>query len=158
FIVETGRATAAGRASITVRFDHHSADGTRANTVVIRATDPGNADNFFYKRRSVMRITLTLRNTATIQASPRREVDASCTAAAGGTDVLGPLPMGTGRADAVGEAYTSPLQVIAEVVGHMPTTVFRWKRFITRRSWFIQQGVFSSDWEVTQRTRRGFPD
>ncbi len=52
FIVETGGTAATGLASITVRYDNASADQTRANSVVIRATNPvGGA--VVIKRRTV---------------------------------------------------------------------------------------------------------
>ena len=155
-IVETGSGSAAARASITVRFDNNSADGTRAETVIIKATDPGDPGNYSYKRRSVMKVTISLRNTGTIEASPEFEDYANCTAAAGGVDDLGPLPMGDGRGDLPDEAYTSPVLVVADVEGNMSTTVFRWKRFITRRSWIFETD--GAQWEVKQRSRRGFPD
>ena len=157
-IVETGSDSAPSRPSITVRFDNSSADGTRANTVIIKATDPGDAANYNYKRRSVMKVTLSLRNTGTIEASPEFEDYANCTGAAGGIDDLGPLPMGDGRGDFPDEAYTSPVLVVADVEGNMSTTVFRWKRFITRRSWIFEKNGAGTQWEVEQRSRRGFPD
>lgn len=158
FIVETGGTTANGRASITVRYDHHSPDATRANAVIIRATDPADATKYNYKRRSVARVTLTLRDSGVVEPSPENEDHANSVWGAGGTDVLGPLPMGSGRSDYPNDAYTAPIQVVAEVVGHLPATVFRWMRMLTRRSWFIQLSTFSTQWNVTQRSVRGPAD
>jgi hypothetical protein len=62
--------------------------------------------------------------------------------------------MGDGRGDFPGTAYTSPLMVVATLTGHSATDVFQWKRFITRRSWFIRLNAAGNQWDVTQRSRR----
>lgn len=108
---------------------------------------------------TVVRIDLELKNTGTIVSAPENEDYATDKAAAGGVDTLGPLPMGQGRGDFPGKAYSSPLMVIGTVSPAVASSLtFRWKRFISRRSWNIRKDVGGTKWVVTQRTRRGFPD
>lgn len=71
-------------------------------------------------------------------------------------DDLGPLPMGKGRADYPGTEYTAPIQVIG-TVPNVPNKHWRWKRLISRRSWFIRQNAQGNGWDVTQRSKRGAP-
>jgi hypothetical protein len=101
-------------------------------------------------------VELELKNTGTIVASPENEDYDSEKKSAGGTDQIGPLPMGQGRGEFPGLAYTSPIMVIGNVSPKpIPTDVeFRWKRMITRRSWFILKNAAGTEWYVTQRTRR----
>lgn len=107
-------------------------------------------------RLTVLKVELELTNTGRIVASPENEDYAAETNSAGGTDQLGPLPMGQGRGDFPGQAYTSPIMVIGNVFPKpVPAGVeFRWKRMITRRSWFILKNAAGTEWDVTQRTRR----
>lgn len=106
-----------------------------------------------------VRVDLVLRNSGKITAAPEnstRDADAN---ASGGVDDLGPLPMGQGRGDFAGQAYTSPIEIVATVSASGATGLtFRWKRLITRRSWNIRHDAGTATWTVTQRTRRGFPD
>ncbi len=108
----------------------------------------------------VLKVELELKNSGTIVSSPENE-DYDCEkAGAGGTDQLGPLPMGEGRGDFTGEAYTCPIMVIGAVSPSiLPAGLeFQWKRLITRRSWFITKGAGGTNWVVTQRTKRGVPN
>lgn len=89
--------------------------------------------------------------------APENEDYAAEVAAAGGTDVLGPLPMGDGRADLPGQAYTAPIVVVGQASVADAAAVFRWRRLIQRRSWFIRLNGAGTGWDVTQRSRRGFP-
>jgi hypothetical protein len=92
-----------------------------------------------------------------IPMAPENEDYATERAAAGGTDVLGPLPMGDGRADFPGQAYTAPIVVVGQASVADAAAVFRWRRLIQRRSWFIRLNAAGNGWDVTQRSRRGFP-
>jgi len=108
---------------------------------------------------TAVRVTLVLQNTGTVTPAPENSTYADDVAASGGANGLGPLPMGQGRGDFPGAAYTSPLEVIATVSPAAAATLtYRWKRLITRRSWNIRYDSSSPQWNVTQRTRRGFPD
>jgi hypothetical protein len=108
---------------------------------------------------TVVKITLELKNSGTIVASPENEDYATEMASAGGVDTLGPLPMGQGRQDFPDQAYTCPIMVIGTVTPAVAVSqTFRWKRLISRRSWNIRKNAAGTGWNVTQRTRRGFPD
>jgi hypothetical protein len=105
-----------------------------------------------------VRVLLELHNTDHVTPAPENSTHDADVDASGGADGLGPLPMGQGRAEHPGKAYTSPLEVIATVTPDEATTLtYRWKRFITRRSWNIRHDPATKTWNVTQRTRRGFP-
>ena len=109
---------------------------------------------------TVVKIELELKNSETIVASPENE-DYDTEKAAAGTDKLGPLPMGQGRADAPfkDNSYISPLMVIGTISPAAAAGLtFRWKRLLTRRSWFIRKDPSADKWKVTQDARRGFPD
>lgn len=58
----------------------------------------------------------------------------------GGT---GPLPMGTGRQDYPGGAYTAPLQVIG-TVPILQNVNWRWDRVVTYRSWYLYKNQQSN--------------
>jgi hypothetical protein len=67
--------------------------------------------------------------------------------------------MGQGRADFPAQAYTSPVEVVGTVSPAAAATLtYRWKRLISRRSWNIRYDAAAHRWNVTQRSRRGFPD
>ncbi|MFO1498143.1 MAG: hypothetical protein U1G07_07080 [Verrucomicrobiota bacterium] len=105
-----------------------------------------------------IRVELVLRNTGTVTPAPENTTHDADVAASGGADGLGPLPMGQGRGDFPAQAYTSPLEVVATVSPSGAAGItFRWKRLITRRSWNIRHDAAGPRWNVTQRTRRGFP-
>ena len=113
-------------------------------------------------------VVLQLNNTGTVTAAPENSTHDADVAASGGADGLGELPMGQGRGDFPATAYTSPLEVIGTVTPNEARTLtYRWKRLIARRSWNIHFSpattalgitILSAKWEVTQRSRRGFPD
>jgi alpha-tubulin suppressor-like RCC1 family protein len=67
---------------------------------------------------------------------------------------LGPLPIGTGRADSMGE-YTSPI-VVSASVPPLQEKSWRWRRFIYRRSWRIQNR--DNKWIVEYRSELGSPE
>ena len=101
-------------------------------------------------------VEVSLRATGNLEPAPENDSYQDSKDALGGTDVLGPLPMGTGRRDAPGQAYTAPIQVIGKVP-KLPNIDWRWKRFITRRSWTITMNGQSTGWTVSQRSKRGAP-
>jgi hypothetical protein len=104
----------------------------------------------------VVLVELELKNSGTIVAASENEDYAAEKASAGGTDVLGPLPMGQGRGDFPGRTYTAPNMVIGTVSPAEATALtFRWKRLITRRSWHIRLNAAGDKWIVTQRSKRG---
>lgn len=106
-----------------------------------------------------VQVILVLRNSGKVTAAPENSTHDADVAASGGVDDLGPLPMGQGRGDFPGAAYTSPLEVVATVSPSGASGVsFRWKRLITRRSWNLRHDAANARWTVTQRSRRGFPD
>ncbi len=106
---------------------------------------------------NVIKVDLELKNTGTIVPYPENDAYYAQSSSAG-TDQLGPLPMGQGRADFPGQAYTAPIMVIGAVSPpSVPASIeFRWKRYITRRSWYIKQDG-GTNWLVTQRSKRGVP-
>jgi hypothetical protein len=108
---------------------------------------------------TAVKVELVLRNTGTVTPAPENSTHDADVAASGGVDGLGPLPMGQGRGDFPDQAYTSPLEVVGTVspAAAAPLT-YRWKRLITRRSWNIRYDAAAHRWNVTQRSRRGFPD
>jgi hypothetical protein len=100
-------------------------------------------------------VEISLRATGKIEPEPENDsYDLSKWAGEG--DDLGPLPMGKGRAGHPGIAYTAPIQVIGSVPD-VPNVHWRWKRLLSRRSWFIRQNAQGNGWEVTQRSKRGAP-
>lgn len=113
-------------------------------------------------------VDLQLVNSGKVTAAPENSTHDADVAASGGVDDLGALPMGQGRADFPNISYTSPLEVIGTVTpAEGKTLTYRWKRFISRRSWNIRHvdattrlgvEITAAHWDVTQRTRRGFPD
>jgi hypothetical protein len=108
----------------------------------------------------VIFVQLLLRNgtTDTIEPAPENEDEAAERAAAG-TNALGPLAMGTGRADApfANASYISATLVIGRVFPAAAATrfTFRWQRLITRRSWRIRRNAAGTRWSVTFRNQRG---
>lgn len=164
----TVTATTTGTGTVTWRI----ADPTRAsvtasgNTATIRGQHPGvttveatltsgGATVTATARLLVIFVELTLRSTGTIEPAPENEDAATETAAAGGTNALGPLPMGTGRSDFAGTAYTAPILVVGRVFPPEAATrfTFRWQRLIDRRSWRFRRAA--GRWNVTFRSRRG---
>ncbi|HUB47733.1 MAG TPA: Ig-like domain-containing protein [Acetobacteraceae bacterium] len=107
---------------------------------------------------TAVHIDLQLVNTGKVTAAPENSTHDADVASAGGVDDLGPLPMGQGRGELPNGAYTSPLEVIGTVTPPGATGPFRWRRLITRRSWNIRHDTTNNRWNVTQRSRRGFPD
>jgi hypothetical protein len=73
------------------------------------------------------------------------------------TNALGVLPMGLGRHEIPNNAYTAPIMVAAKAPA-IPGLQYMWKRWLTRRSWYIQTTNSGVSWNVTQRSRRVAPD
>lgn len=170
--INNATVTATATGGGTVRWS--IADPTRAgitasgNTATIRGRHPGvttvraeltsgSTTVVATARLLVTFIQLTLRNSGTIEPAPENEDEADERASAGGTNVLGPLPMGDGRADAPNEAYTAPIMVIGRIFPAESATrfTFRWQRLITRRGWRIRRDTAGPRWTVTQIARRG---
>jgi len=128
-------------------------------TITVTYNAPGCGPCTDTVKITVIKIDLELKTTGTIVAAPENEDYADEKAAAGGVDTLGPLPMGQGRGDFPGQAYTCPIMVIGTISpASAVSETFRWKRLLTRRSWNIRKNAAGTGWDVTQRTRRGFPD
>jgi hypothetical protein len=101
-------------------------------------------------------VPLELKNSGTIVAAPENEDYNDEVAVAGGIDQLGPLPLGQGRIDFQGTAYTSPIMVIGTIKPPSAYSfTYRWVRLITRRSWYIRFDNANNRWVVTQRSSRG---
>jgi hypothetical protein len=109
--------TVAGATTVKVRYDNRSNDLTRAQTVKVQATHPGNG-KIWYKRRTVFRVTVTVHVTdtkthllpSTLGATGK---DHFCTAKGTGnmifTAVINPAPAPADiRWAAVGRPITSP--------------------------------------------------
>ena len=101
-------------------------------------------------------VEISLRAAGNIEPAPENGSFQNSKASAGGTDVLGPLPMGTGRWDHPGQAYTAPIQVIGTVPA-IPTASWRWKRFLSRRSWTIWKDANGNGWTVALSKKAGTP-
>jgi hypothetical protein len=164
----TARTTGGG----TVRWS--IADPTRAhitgagNTATIRGRHPGvtavraeltsgSTRVVATARLLVTFIKLRLRATGRIEPAPENEDAAAEAASAGGTDALGPLPMGDGRQELPGGAYTAPILVHGRVFPAESARrfTFRWQRLLTRRSWYFRRDAAAKQWNVTQRSSRG---
>lgn len=146
------------RASITASGNTATIRGRHPGVTTVRAElTSGSTTVVATARLLVTFIQLTLRNTGTIEAAPENEDEPAERASAGGTNVLGALPMGDGRADAPGEAYTAPILMIGRVFPEESARrfTFRWQRLITRRGWRIRRDAAGPRWTVTQITRRG---
>lgn len=122
------------------------------------------SSNFiFFGQLSSQVVKLILLNSGTIIPAPENE-DYNAEVATSGTNLLGPLPMGQGRTEFPGAAYTSPIMVYGTI---KPATAYslnyQWIRYLSRRSWYIRfndagDNDPSNDfWFVTQRTSRGVP-
>jgi hypothetical protein len=107
-------------------------------------------------RLLVVFVQLLLRNSGTIEPAPENEDEASEIAAAG-TNALGPLPMGTGRADPpfANASYISSILVAGRVFPAEAATrfTFRWQRLLSARSWRIRH--VAARWQVTLRNVSG---
>ncbi len=83
-------------------------------------------------------VELNLRATGKLTAAPEDSSHDEILAATG-TDDLGPLPMGQGRADGPGAAYCAPVEVTAKVPDLAGAT-WRWKRKLKAIDWAIRLG------------------
>lgn len=109
-----------------------------------------------YAHKNVIRVGQTLKNSGNIVPPPENEDYSNEVAVAGGIDQLGPLPMGQGRVDFQGLAYTSPIMVIGQVSPSSAYSgTFRWTRLIRRRSWYIEFNSATNTWNVSWRSSRG---
>lgn len=107
-----------------------------------------------YAHTAPVRASLTLKNTGTIVPAPENEDYENEKGTAGGTDQLGPLPMGQGRFTLPGLVYTSPLMVIGQITPNSAySSTFRWVRLLRRRSWYIEKNAVGTQWFATQRSR-----
>lgn len=104
-----------------------------------------------YAQTAPVKVDLTPKTSGTIVTPPENE-DYNSEVSKAGTDALGPLPMGQGRSDFPGGAYTAPMLMIGQVT---PTTayqdLFKWIRVRKYRSWYIRKSADGSQWIVTQR-------
>src|SRR5262249_60657217 len=145
------------RASITASGNTATIRGRHPGVTTVRATlTSGGTTVTATARLLVTFIELTLRNKDTVEPAPENEDEANDTASAG-TNRLGPLPMGDGRAESPGASYTAPIMVIGRVFPAESATrfTFRWQRLITRRSWYLTRNAAGPRWTVTQRSKRG---
>jgi hypothetical protein len=145
------------RASITASGNTATIRGRHPGVTTVRATlTSGGTTVTATARLLVTFIELTLSPRATIEPAPENEDEADETRSAG-TNRLGALPMGDGRAEMPGQAYTAPILVVGRVFPAESATrfTFRWQRLITRRSWYFTRNAAGPRWTVTQRSRRG---
>jgi hypothetical protein len=146
------------RASITASGNRATIRGRHPGVTTVKAElRSGSTTVVATARLLVTFVQLALRNSGTIEPSPENEDEPDERASAGGTNVLGPLPMGDGRRDAPREAYTAPIMVIGRIFPAESATRFtlRWQRLITRRAWRIHRDSAGPRWNVTQEARRG---
>jgi len=146
------------RASITPTGNTATIKGRHPGVTTVRAElTAGGTTVVATARLLVTFIELTLRATKKIEPSPENEDAAAEAASAGGIDDLGPLPMGSGRQDFPGTAFTAPILVIGRVfpAESAKRFTFRWQRLITRRSWRFTFDSAAHRWNVTQRSFRG---
>jgi hypothetical protein len=103
--------------------------------------------------------SLQLTTTGTIPTAPENDAY-NAEKAAAGTDQLGALPMGQGRADMPGVAYVAPLVMVGTVNDAARTAgiKLRWQRTAQARYWSIQKSVDSSKWIVLEQAKTGFPN
>ncbi len=129
-----------------------------ATTIEARVTSGGTTVTAT-ARLLVVFVQLLLRNSGTIEPAPENEDNAAETAAAGGTNALGPLPMGTGRGDPpfAGASYISSILVVGRVFPAEAATrfTFRWQRLVSARSWRIRRNPAGTRWNVTLRNTDG---
>lgn len=141
----------AGGATATIKGKHPGVTTIEASVTSGGTTVKATA------RLLVVFVQLLLRNTGTIEPAPDNEDEASETTAAGGTNVLGPLPMGTGRGDPpfANASYISSILVIGRVFPAEAATrfTFRWQRLLSARSWRIRKAA--ARWNVTLRGTSG---
>lgn len=148
------------RASISASGNTATIRGLHPGVTTVEATlTSGGTTATATARLLVTFVQLLLQNTGTIVAAPENEDEATETAAAGGTNALGPLPMGTGRADPpfAGASYISPIMVVGRVFPPEAARRFtlRWQRLVTSRSWRIRRNAAGSRWAVTFRNLAG---
>jgi len=148
------------RASISASGNTATIRGLHPGVTTVEATlTSGSTTATATARLLVTFVQLLLRNTRTIEPAPENEDEAAETAAAGGTNALGPLPMGTGRGDApfAGASYISPIMVVGRVFPPEAARRFtlRWQRLVTSRSWRIRRNAAGSRWAVTFRNQAG---
>jgi hypothetical protein len=146
------------RASITASGNTATIRGRHPGVTTVRAElRSGSTTVVATARLLVTFIQLTLRNSGTIEPAPENEDEAADRASAGGTSALGPLPMGDGRRDAPGEAYTAPIMMIGRIFPAESATrfTFRWQRLLTRRAWRMHRDPAGPRWTVTQEASRG---
>jgi hypothetical protein len=145
------------RASITASGNTATIRGKHPGVTTVRAElTSGSTTVTATARLLVIFVQLLLRNSGTIEPAPENEDEADERGAAG-TNQLGPLPMGDGRAESPGRSFTSPIMVVGRVFPAEAATrfTFRWQRLITRRSWRFHRDAAGPRWNVTQRSRRG---
>jgi hypothetical protein len=146
------------RASITGAGNSATIRGRHPGVTRVEATlTSGGTTVTASARLLVIFIELELSNRSTIEPSPENEDEATETATAGGTNALGALPMGTGRWEFPGLAYTSASLFVGRVFPHEAATrfTFKWQRLLTRRSWYLLRNAAGTRWNVTFRSSRG---
>jgi hypothetical protein len=148
------------RASITATGNTATIRGRHPGVTTVRAElTSGGRTITATARLLVTFIELALRNSGTIEPAPENEDEATETAAAGGTNVLGPLPMGTGRGDPpfAGASSISPIMVVGRIFPAESARrfTFRWQRLLTHRSWRIRRAAAGGRWTVTFRNAAG---
>jgi hypothetical protein len=141
--------------------------GTATYTPKPPTTPPGPPDPIAAGSHGVMLLPLQLKllngSTAdfdgttptSVIASPENPNYANDVAGAGGETQLGVLPMGQGRPTFPNNAYTVQTLVAAQAPANMSGLQYQWKRFLTRRSWYLQSTNSGTSWHVTQRSNRG---
>lgn len=145
------------RASITATGNTATIRGKHPGVTTVRAElTSGSTTVTATARLLVIFVQLVLRNSGTIEPAPENEDEAD-ERVTSGTNVLGALPMGDGRAESPGEDYTAPIMVIGRVFPAEAARrfTFRWQRLITRRSWSFRRDAAGPRWNVAQRSRRG---
>jgi len=148
------------RASISASGTTATIKGKHPGVTTVEATlTSGGTTATATARLLVVFIQLLLRNSGTIEPAPENEDEAAETAAAGGTNALGVLPMGTGRGDApfAGASFISAIMVIGRVFPAEAATrfTFRWQRLVTSRSWRLRRNAAGTRWNVTFRNSAG---
>jgi len=80
-------------------------------------------------------VTLAIDDKDHITPAPENGSHDADVKAEGNIDQLGVLPLGQGRADRPGTAYTNALQIVGTIAQPAPSYALRWRRTVAQNSW-----------------------
>jgi Bacterial TSP3 repeat len=131
---------------VTLHFAAGQVISTDSTDLDPQFTDPTAGETVSMKLEAVQ---LSLRVSGKIEPAPENSAYNHLVFAFQGDD-LGPLPMGKGRVDQPNLSYTAPVGVVAQLPD-LTNVHWRWKRYLTYRSWFAVQDTRKNRWIVQQR-------